>query len=114
MTRPISPATTESKAQPVTVLAAHFRSQVIETTRRSLAMRRYWPDGLCRWRRAARVGPNAELALVFLWKRGQPPEVEVWPYAKIERLAAEITDAEVYAELERRLSNPPDGEGDQP
>lgn len=113
MTLPASPATTESKAQPVTVLADRFRSQVIETTRRSLAMRRYWPGGLCRWRRAARVGPNAELALVFLWKRGQPPEVEIWPYAQIERLAAEITDAEVYAELERRLSSPTEAEGEQ-
>ncbi len=114
MTRPTSPATAESKAQPVAVLADHFRSQVIETTRRSLAMRRYWPDGLCRWRRAARVSPNADLALVFLWKCGQQAEVEIWPYARIERLAAEITDGEVFAELERRLPGPPDGEGDQP
>jgi len=98
----------ESKAQSPVVLADNFRRQIIETTRRSLAMRRYWAEGLCRWRRAATVGPNSELALVFLWKRGRTAEVEIWPYAKIERLAAEITDEEVFAELERRLHNPQD------
>jgi hypothetical protein len=92
----------KSKAQPPVELAENFRRQIVETTRRHLAMRRFWPDGLCRFRRAAKTGPNSELALVFLWKRGQEPRVEVWPYATIEKLAAVITDAEVFAELERR------------
>ena len=66
-------------------------------------MRRYCPDAVCRWRRAAPVGPNSDLALVFLWRAGQPPETEIWPYAKIERLAAEIPDEEVFDDLDRRL-----------
>jgi len=102
----------ESKAQSPVILADNFRRQIIETTRRSLAMRRYQPEGLCRWRRAAKVGPNADLALVFLWKQGRRAEVEIWPYAKIERLAAEITDEEVFAELGRRLRYLQEAEGD--
>jgi len=102
----------ESKALPIEELLSNFRHQIMESTRRSLAMRRYWPQGLCRWRRAAATGPNSEQALVFLWKHGGPAKFEVWPYAKIECLAAEITDEEVFAELERRLRYLQEAEGD--
>ena len=49
---------------------------------------------------------------MFLWKRGGPAKFEIWPYAKIECLAAEITDEEVFAELERRLRYLQEAEGD--
>ena len=104
----------ESKALSPVELADNFRRQVIETTRRSMAMQRHGPEGLCRWRRAATRGPNSELALVFLRRRGQPPEVEIWPYAKIERLAAEVADEEVFAEIERRRRCHQEPEGDAP
>ena len=73
----------------------------METARRCLAMRRQFPGAVCRWRRAARTGLNSDLALVFIWRKGEPPQTEVWPYAKIEQLAAEITDEEARAELAR-------------
>lgn len=93
-------------------LADNFRRRIVETTRRSLAMRRQRPEVICRWRRAAQTGPNAELALVFLWKEGLPAEVEIWPYAKIEKLASTITDEEIYAELQRRMRVAHDSEGE--
>lgn len=92
-----------SKAKSPAELAANFEWQLIETARRSIAMRRYFPEVLCRWRRAATTGPNSELALVFTWRPGEPPETEIWPYAKIERLAAQVSDEEAYAELARYL-----------
>lgn len=84
-----------------TELADSFQSRILETTRRTLAMRRYHRGRICRWRRAASTGPNSDLALVFLWDGDTPSEVEIWPYAKVERLAAEVTDEEVFAELNR-------------
>jgi hypothetical protein len=94
-----------SKAKSPEELAANFERQLIETTRRSMAMRRHFPNYICRWRRAATTGPNAELALIFIWPKGQDYETVIWPYEEIERLAAEISDAEVFAELERRSRN---------
>ena len=91
----------KSKAQPSEALAENFRQQLLETARRCLAMRRQFPGAVCRWRRAARTGLNSDLALVFIWRKGEPPQTEVWPYAKIEQLAAGITDEEARAELAR-------------
>jgi len=85
-------------------IADNFRRQLIETTRRTIAMRRHFSGAICRWRRAAPMGPNAELAVVLLWRPGQPPETELWPYAKIERLAEAITDEEVFDEMAKHLS----------
>ncbi len=82
-------------------LAANFKRQMVETARRCIAMRRRFPDAVCRWRRAARTGPNSELAVVFLLRPGQAPAAEVWPYSRIEELAAGITDQEVFSELTR-------------
>lgn len=93
-------------------IAENFRRQLIETTRRSLAMRRHFPAGICRWRRAASTGPNADLAVILIWQPGLPPETEIWPYAKIERLAEAITDEEVFAEMERRLKHATEPESD--
>jgi len=95
--------TKEPKSLPVAELLDNFDRQIVETTRRSLAMRRRFPDAICRWRRAATIGPNSELALVFIWREGQPRQKEAWPYAEIERLAAEVSDEEVYQELKSRL-----------
>lgn len=92
-----------SRAKSPAELAVNFQRQLLETARRSIAMRRHFPDVLCRWRRAAATGPNSDLALVFIWRPGQPPETEIWPYAKIERLAADVTDEEAYGELSRYL-----------
>lgn len=112
MTASASKPPRPSRALSAVELADNFRRQIIETTRRSMAMRRQRPEGICRWRRAAQTGPNADLALVFFWKEGLPAEVEIWPYAKIERLASTITDEEIYAELRRRLCAPQDSEGE--
>ena len=83
------------------ILATNFEHQLVETARRCIAMRRQFPGVVCRWRRAARTGPNSDLALVFTWRKGLPPEIEIWPYARIEQLAAEITDDEVRTEIGR-------------
>ena len=95
---------TPSKPSPpvqAEILAANFEHQLIETARRCIAMRRQFPGLVCRWRRAARTGPNSDLALVFIWRMGTPPQTEVWPYARIEQLASEITDDEARAEIGR-------------
>lgn len=102
----------EPRTLPVTELLDNFERQIVETTRRSLAMRRRYPEAVCRWRRAATTGPNSDLALVFTWVEGQPPQKEVWPYARIEQLAAEVSDAEVYQELKSRLKGAVAAEAD--
>jgi len=105
MPTPTDQSPETSKAKSPEELAASFERQIIETTRRSMAMHRHFPNCVCRWRRAASSGPNAHLAFVFTWPKGQKFKTETWPYDKIERLAAEITDEEVFAELERRFGN---------
>ena len=90
-----------SRALPPEVLAENFERRVIETTRRCIAMRRHLKGSVCRWRRAARTGPNSELGLVFVLRPGQEPTTEVWPFARIEELAAAVSDEEVYAVLAR-------------
>jgi hypothetical protein len=92
----------QSRAQAPQELAERFERQLMEITRRSIALRRHLPGCVCRWRRAAPTGPNSELALVFILRPGQTPITEVWPYAIIDELAAAITDEEVLAELARR------------
>lgn len=82
-------------------LADNFKRQQMETTRRCIAIRRHFHGSVCRWRRAARTGPNSELAVVFILSPGEAPTTEVWPYEKIIELAAAITDEEVFAELAR-------------
>ena len=91
----------ESKTLPPAELADNFRRQLIETARRCIAMRRHLRGCVCRWRRAARTGPNSELALVFILRPDQAPTTEIWPYAKIDELAAAVSDEEVFAELAR-------------
>jgi len=83
-------------------IAENYRRMIVETARRSMAMQRQFPDVVCRWRRMAKTGPNADLVVVFLWREGQEPTTEIWPLARLERLAAQIPNAEVRAELERR------------
>ena len=65
-------------------------------------MKRQFPDVVCRWRRLAKSGPNAELVVVMLWRTGEEPTTELWPLSRLDRLAAEIPDAEVLTELEQR------------
>jgi hypothetical protein len=98
----------KSNALPAEELLSNFEQQVVEAARRSIAMRRQFPGVICRWKRAARTGPNADLALIVTWREGQPRKTQIWPYARIERLASEISDEEVFAELERRLHSPHD------
>ena len=81
-------------------LAADFRMQVLETARRRLALRRHFSGAVVRWRRAARKGPNAAWALLCVIRPGQAPTAEVWPYSRIEGLATQVSDAEVWAELQ--------------
>jgi hypothetical protein len=102
----------KSKALPVEELLGSFEQQVVETARRSIAMRRQFPGVICRWKRAARTGPNSDLALIITWPPGQPRKTEIWPFARSERLAAEVTDEEVFAELGRRLRYRQEAEGD--
>lgn len=90
----------ESRALKPDELAGNFRMQMIETARRRLALRRHFPGAVVRWKRAARKGPNADLALVCVIRPGQAPTAEVWPYSRIEALAAQVSDAEVWAELQ--------------
>ena len=101
MSKPTNMPPAESKSQPPEVLAENYTRQLMETARRCIAVRRHLQGSVCRWRRAARTGPNCGLALVFILRPGQAPTTEVWPYAKIEELAAAVTDEEVVAELAR-------------
>ena len=48
------------------ILATNFEHQLVETARRCIAMRRQFPGVVCRWRRAARTGPNSDLALAWI------------------------------------------------
>lgn len=73
-------APSESKSLPPAELADNYRRQLIETARRCIAMRKHLRGCVCRWRRAARTGPNSELALVFIMRPGEAPTTEVWPY----------------------------------
>lgn len=98
--------------KPPVEIAENFRRQLIETTRRTLAMRRHIPGVICRWRRAAQTGPNADLAVVLIWRPGLPSETEIWPYAKIERLAAGITDEEVFAEMAKHVGGNAGGDSE--
>jgi len=93
-------------------IAANFKRQLVETARRCIAMRRRFPDAVCRWRRAARTGPNSELALVFVLRPDEEPVTEVWPYNRIDELAAGVSDEEAFVELIRH--NDADLDEDKP
>jgi hypothetical protein len=100
-------ASRPSKCLSPDAIAANYRAQLIETTRRSLALRKEFPGCMVRWKRAAPNrgdNPNAQLAVVFFKPPGQEPQVEVVPYRNIERLAAGVSDAEVFDELDRRTA----------
>ena len=99
---PRKPKTQEPEPTP-DQLADTFRSGLIETTRRSIAMRRHFHGAKVRWRRAARTGPNAAFALLCVIRPGQAPAVEVWPYQRIDELASSVTDDEVNSDLLRNV-----------
>lgn len=79
-------------------LAADFKRQVIQTARRCIALRRRFPNAIRRWLRAQ----DSEMAVVLIPRPGMEPLTEVWPSARVDELAADITDQEVFHELARR------------
>lgn len=101
MTTPAYEPSGVPKARTPEELAEKYRVQLVETARRSIAMRRHLPGCVVRWRRATPTGPNSEVALVFILRPGEEPRTEIWPYARIEELAAQVTNEDVLAELVR-------------
>jgi hypothetical protein len=81
---------------------AAFKYQIIEVTRKRIALRRLLPGALIRFRRMSSTGPNSEYASVFIKEKGKAPEIRIWCYADIEELALEVSDGEVMAELDRQ------------
>ena len=106
----------EDYHQPPDDLAYGYQDQLIETTRKWLALHKQFPDCLIRFRRAApkrqKDNPNTKLALVFVKPLGEKPQVHVIEYAQIEREAKKVTDAEVFAEFDRRIGHVEVGEGE--
>ncbi len=92
-------------------LARNYKQQLIETARKSLALRREFSGRFVRFRRAAQAGPNSELALVFIKKPGCDPVVEIWPYSEIEALASGVTDEDAFREIDRHAGLDGEGEG---
>jgi hypothetical protein len=83
-------------------IAENYRNQLVETARRCVALRRRFPGCVVRWKRAAVRGPNQDQAVVIVFEPGAQPQVLDCPYSRIEELASKVTDAEAYAEIERR------------
>jgi hypothetical protein len=84
-------------------IAENFRRSTLDAAGRSLAIRRHFPDAICRYRRLARTGPNSSLVALFIWREGdEEPTTELWPLAKLDRLAAVIPWAEVRADMAHR------------
>lgn len=85
----------------------NYKALLIETTRKSLAIRREFPGCFLRWKRAAPKdsnSPNRDLAVVFFKKPGQAPVCSILSYSEVEALAASVTDTQVFAELDRRAA----------
>lgn len=91
----------ESKAAPIQELADAYKGQIIETTRKVIAVRERFDHygGLVRFRRAAPTGPNRDTALIFILVPGREPDVLVVPYAQIEDWARGITDQQVFEHM---------------
>jgi hypothetical protein len=90
---------------PEQALAA-FSSQIIETTRRSLALYRAYPGMAVRYRRMAK--PNDSQAMVLTLSPGGTPATRIMLFREIVDLAATVPDAEVYAWLTRNVVAPVD------
>ncbi|HOX02655.1 MAG TPA: hypothetical protein PKW32_09835 [Verrucomicrobiota bacterium] len=90
-----------SNARPVEELANAYAEQIQQTTRRRLALRRFYDGMSIRWRRAATTGPNSDKFLVWVWSFDTFAEVVVWPVERLDALAAEITEEEVETEFGR-------------
>lgn len=97
--------------KPLTIeqIAENFRSQLWETTRRTIGVHRQFAGNLVRWRRAAKDGANSDKAVVFVLPTGSlKAVVQIVPMETIERWASEISDLEVsewYAKHTKTLSD---------
>jgi hypothetical protein len=83
---------------------AAFRHEIIEVTRKRIAVRRLMPGALIRFRRMSSTGPNSQFVSVFIKHKGKAPVMKIWLYADIEELALEVSDDEVMAELDRQAA----------
>lgn len=93
---------TMSKPKHIEEIAADYAEQHWTTTRRSIALSRKFPGAFVRYRRAAKDGPNSVFAVLFIFKPGDTKgRSEIWPFASIERLGEQVTDAEVAEWLTR-------------
>jgi len=112
MTTPAYKPKGKSRAKTPEQLAEAYEKQLFETTRRSIAMQRYHPGAICRWRRAAPSGPNSKLAVVSItYPLEKKRETLVWSYDRVERLAAEVSDQDVFDFLAKRLDPETDSLG---
>lgn len=89
---------------PTSEIADNFCNQLVENTRKRLALRKRFPGLYVRYKRAAYSGPNSEFAVLVTKVPGQPPETNWCPYARLEELAEAITNEEVYAEMDRAFA----------
>ena len=85
-------------------LLANFADQHRTTARRTIAMRRQFPDGV-KWRRAATVGPNAEFVLIAVASPTTGSvDYHTATMAWLDGIAENVTPAEVDAELYRFIA----------
>ena len=83
-------------------IAQNYKVQIVETTRRTLALRKRFPGAMVKFKRAATSGKNYDWAVILIKHKGKPPMVIECLYKNIDDLAASVTDEEVFAELDRR------------
>lgn len=89
-----------------------FKTEILETTRRRIAIKRYFYGALVRFRRCASVGPNANFYSVFLKVPGQNPVIQTIDAASLQDLVDAVTDDEVYVELDNQFARSLNGDTD--
>ncbi len=94
------------KREPKTPIeeAATYLQQLLNTARRSVALRQAFSGAVVRWRRS-RTASEKTLVLVVL-RPGEPAELATMPASRLVELAERVSDADALAELVRhgRLS----------
>jgi hypothetical protein len=83
-------------------IARNYSHQLVETTRKKIALERMYPGfDIIRFKRAAVTGPNSVYAVLFLKAIGERPVISAIPYARIERAAEAVPDEEVFEKFDR-------------
>lgn len=96
--KPQRPAKPQRPVTPPAEAAARWLATLRTTTRRCLAVRHFLPDVLT-WRR---FGPldNQMVGLAIVPPEGEP-RLMLMPVAELDRLAAQVPEADVTVEMRR-------------